>query len=44
LRLQTTDRSCKSVEQAHDFISANETHFAPVGAANWQSRRNQRAI
>src|SRR4029077_12451121 len=31
LRLQATDRSCKSVEQTHDFISANETHFALSG-------------
>ena len=31
LRLQATDRSCKSVEQTHDFISAYETHFALSG-------------
>jgi hypothetical protein len=31
LRLQTTHRSRKSVEQTHDIISANETRAAAAG-------------
>jgi len=36
LRLQTTDRGCKSVEQAHDFISTNRTRVAPDGTRKFE--------